>query len=179
MSITTKRGDAGRTQLYSGQEVSKSDPAPRAVGALDEAVSVLGIARSLAEDAALRSRMLFLQQASFVVGSELATHPDNLDRLKQRVDDGFMDELDHLRDDLESETPMPKDFVVPGGTPLAAHLDHARTVFRRCEREAVKLWDAEYLRNPNVLSWLNRVSDYLWLLARQVEGAAVTPREKR
>jgi len=179
MSITTRRGDQGRTQLYSGQDVSKADLPPCAVGALDEAVSVVGIARSLAEREDLRALLLSIQQAAFVVGAELATHPENRDRLAQTVDQAFMEEWDRCRDRLEAEIEMPKDFVVPGGTPVAAHLDHARTVFRRCEREAVRLRDADFLRNPNVLRWLNRMSDLLWLLARREEGAARTPREKR
>jgi len=178
MSITTRRGDTGKTQLYSGQTVSKSDLPPKAVGALDEAVSVLGIARSLAQDPDLHSRILELQRACFVVGSELATHPDCTHRLKERVDEEFLRTLDAERDRLESIVPMPDGFVIPGGNPLAAHLDHARTLFRRCEGIAVEMWEKEFLRNPLVLKWLNRCSDLLWLFARQVEGKAVTPRRE-
>jgi cob(I)alamin adenosyltransferase len=93
------------------------------------------------------------------------------------VDEAFLAEWDRMRDELEAVTPIPKDFVLPGGTPVAAHLDHARTVFRRCEQEATELWDRDFLQNPLVLSWLNRVSDHLWLLARQMEGDAVIPRK--
>lgn len=179
MSITTRRGDAGRTQLYSGQDVSKSDLPPKAVGALDEAVSVLGIARSLATDPDLHDRILELQRACFVVGAELATHPDSVSRLKERVDEEFLSTLDAERDRLEAIVPMPGGFVVPGGTPLAAHLDHARTIFRRCERVSVAMWEAGFLTNPLVLKWLNRASDLLWLFARQVEGDAVVPSRRR
>ncbi|MCC5847902.1 MAG: cob(I)yrinic acid a,c-diamide adenosyltransferase [Verrucomicrobia bacterium] len=179
MSITTRRGDLGRTQLYSGQDVSKSDLPPAAVGALDEAVSVLGIARSLTDDADLHSRILELQRACFRVGAELATHPDSIHRLKERVDAEFLATLDAERDRLEAEVPMPKGFVIPGGTPLAAHLDHARTIFRRCERVAVEMWEIEFLENDLVLKWLNRASDLLWLFARQVEGDHVEPAKIR
>lgn len=175
-SITTRRGDLGRTSLYSGEDVSKSDLPPKAVGALDEAVSVLGIARSMAKgDAVLHQRLLELQRACFVVGAELATHPERVGTLKERVDEEFLGTLDAERDRLEHEVPMPDGFIIPGGTPLAAHLDHARTIFRRCERVAVAMWESEFLRNPLVLKWLNRTSDYLWLLARKVEGHEVTP----
>ncbi|MGA0332473.1 MAG: cob(I)yrinic acid a,c-diamide adenosyltransferase [Kiritimatiellia bacterium] len=177
MSITTRNGDLGRTRLFSGQEISKSDLAPRAYGALDEAVSVLGIARSLSTSEALNEQILFLQHAAFEVGAELATHPDQQKNRRRRVDEAFLDKLDRIRDELEAVTPIPKDFVIPGGNPVAAHLDHARTVFRRCEQEATALWDAEFLQNPLVLTWLNRVSDHLWLLARQMEGDAVIPRK--
>ena len=176
MSITTRRGDAGRTQLYSGQDVSKSDLPPRAGGDLDEAVSVLGIARSLTTDPDLHHRILELQRACFVVGSELATHPDSVQRLKERVDAEFLAALDAERDRLESLVTMPDGFVIPGGTPLAAHLDHARTIFRRCERVAVEMWEAGFLKNALVLQWLNRTSDLMWLFARQVEGSTTVPR---
>lgn len=177
MSITTRNGDKGTTRLFSGEEISKSDLAPRAYGALDEAVSVLGIARSLTDSEALQEQILYLQSASFEVGAELATHPDTQKQMPKRVDEAFVAELDKRRDELEAVTPIPKDFVLPGGTVVAAHLDHARTVFRRCEQESTALWDKNFLQNPNVLVWLNRVSDYLWLLARKMEGDAVIPRK--
>ncbi len=178
MSITTKNGDKGRTRLFSGQEVSKSDLAPRAYGALDEAVSVLGIVRATTDSESLKEQILYIQNAAFEVGAELATHPDDQARKRKRVDEAFMATLDKMRDDLEAVTPMPKGFVLPGGNLVAAHLDHARCVFRRCEQEATALWNADFLHNPLVLTWLNRISDHLWLLARQMEGDAVIPRKK-
>lgn len=177
MSITTRNGDLGRTRLFSGQEISKADLAPRAYGALDEAVSVLGIARAVTDSEALKEQILYIQHAAFEVGAELATHPDDQARKRVRVDAAFMAVLDNMRDQLEAVTPLPKDFVLPGGNLVAAHLDHARCVFRRCEQEATALWDADFLHNPLVLQWLNRVSDHLWLLARQMEGEAVIPRK--
>lgn len=177
MSITTKNGDKGRTRLFSGQEISKSDLAPRAYGALDEAVSVLGIVRALTGSPALKEQVLYLQHAAFEVGAELATHPDDAARMRRRVDEAFMAVLDTMRDELEAVTEMPKDFVLPGGNLVAAHLDQARCVFRRCEQEATALWESGFLKNPLVITWLNRVSDHLWLLARQVEGDAVIPRK--
>lgn len=174
MSITTRNGDKGTTRLFSGEEVSKSHLAPRAYGALDEAMSILGIARSLADSKELNDVLLYLQNTCFEVGADLATHPDSIKEF--RVTDVLMEKLDAVRDDLEEVTPMPKDFVIPGGTVLGAHLDHARTVFRRCEQESVALAEAGGLKNPLVLIWLNRVSDLLWLLARTVEGEQTLPR---
>ena len=176
MSITTRNGDQGKTKLFSGQEVSKSDAAPRAYGALDEAVSILGVARSLAESEGLKEQILWLQTTCFEVGADLATHPESTKHY--RVTPELLAELDQFRDELEANTPMPKDFVIPGGNPIAAHLDHARTVFRRCEQESVGLMDSGFLRNPLTVQWLNRVSDTLWLMARQMEGDAVIPRRK-
>ena len=156
--------------------MSKSDAAPRAYGALDEAVSILGIVRSLAESDGLKEQILWLQTTCFEVGADLATHPESTKR--HRVTPEVMAELDRFRDELESVTPLPKDFVIPGGNQVAAHLDHARTVFRRCEQEAVNLMNEGFLRNPLTVTWLNRVSDTLWLMARQMEGDAVIPRRK-
>lgn len=176
MSITTRTGDQGKTRLFSGEEVSKSDLAPRAYGALDEGVSILGIARSMTESKGLQEQLLWLQNTCFMVGADLATHPDSNKRGRLTQED--LDEMDRFRDALEEVTPLPKDFVIPGGNPVAAHLDHARTVFRRCEQESVALQEAGFLRNPIVIIWLNRVSDALWLMARQMEGDAVIPRRK-
>ena len=176
MSITTRTGDAGKTRLFSGEEVSKADLAPRAYGALDEAVSILGIARSLTDSEGLQEQLLWLQNTCFMVGADLATHPDSNKRGRLTQED--LDEMDRFRDELEKVTPLPKDFVIPGGNPVAAHLDHARTVFRRCEQESVALMEADFLRNPLVIVWLNRVSDALWLMARQMEGDALIPRRK-
>ncbi len=169
-SISTKRGDSGKTYTYSGEQVSKSDSIPRALGALDEVVSVLGIVRSQSEDLVLKELLLDIQRACFVLGSEMATHPDKCDRLQVRVDESFMSLWETRRDELEARVEMPKDFILPGEDPLAAYLDLARCVMRRCEREAVQLVDEGHLQNPLVLAWLNRMSDFLWLLGRDIEG---------
>ena len=174
MSITTRTGDTGKTRLFSGEEISKSDAAPRAYGALDEAVSILGVARSLTESETLAKDILWIQNTCFEAGAELATHPDSLKR--QRVTPEVMAELDRYRDALEARVPPPRDFVLPGGDPVAAHLDHARAVVRRCEQEAVGLLEAGFLRNPLVIQWINRLSDTLWLMAREAEGDAVVRR---
>lgn len=173
MSITTRYGDQGRTQLYSGQDISKADPRTEAVGTLDEAVSVLGIARSVCQREDVLAVLLQLQRDCFVIGSELATAPDARGRLQTRPDEAFLADLDQRRDALEAETRMPGGFVLPGGTQAAAHLDLARCLFRRVERIAVQLWEEKWLDNIILLKWLNRVSDYCWLLARNLEGDAV------
>lgn len=174
MSITTRNGDQGSTRLFSGEKVSKSHLAPRAYGALDEANSILGIVRSQTESKELADLILYLQNTCYEVGGDLATHPDS--GKQPRLTTELMDKLDEIRDEIEAVTEMPKDFVMSGGTVLGAHLDHARTVFRRCEQEAVALSEAGGLNNPLVLTWLNRVSDLMWLLARNVEGEKTLPR---
>ncbi len=169
-SITTKIGDKGTTQLFSGETVSKNAPQTNAYGDLDEVVSLLGIARSFSTDPAMQSRLISLQKRLFVVGAELATSLGHLDGLGQRVDETMLKELEQERDTVEASLPAPKGFILPGGTPAAAHLDLARAVTRRCERRVVGMMEAGLMQNPTLIIWLNRLSDYLWLLARAEEG---------
>lgn len=174
MSITTKVGDRGTTFLFSGEEVPKDSPRTAAYGDLDELVSVLGVARATSRRAEVRGAVLTLQRELFVAGSELATSRSRTRLLKARVDAGMLAELDARRAALERRIVMPKGFILPGGTIAAAHLDHARTLARRLERRVVTLTRKGLVRNPVLLVWLNRLSDYLWLLARREEGRAVT-----
>ncbi|MFH0908665.1 MAG: cob(I)yrinic acid a,c-diamide adenosyltransferase [bacterium] len=175
-SITTKVGDKGTTFLFSGEEVPKNSERTEAYGDLDELVSQLGVARAAASRADTRERVLALQKRLFVVGSELATMPDKLPMLRERVDAKMLAELEAFRVDLESRIKRPPGFVVPGGTLTAAHLDLARTIARRLERKIVGLTRTGELANDVLLVWINRVSDYLWLLARLEEGEATTPK---
>lgn len=172
LSITTRTGDQGTTHLFSGETVSKNSLRTEAYGDLDELVSILGVARSLSTDSDLQATLIRWQRRLFVVGTELATSPDHLDKVPQRVDDGMLQELERERDELEEALPPIKGFILPGGTPVAAQLDLARAVSRRCERKVVGLFEAGLIDNTILLIWLNRLSDYLWLLARHAEGHA-------
>lgn len=174
MSITTKVGDRGTTFLFSGEEVSKDSPRTMAYGDLDELVSVLGLVRAHTRYADVRSAVLDLQRELFIAGSELATSARHAKLLKARVDAARLAQLDARRDALEKRVPMPAGFILPGGTAAAAHLDHARTLARRLERRVVGLRRRKLVNNPVLIIWLNRLSDYLWLLARREEGRAVT-----
>jgi cob(I)alamin adenosyltransferase len=166
--ITTLTGDGGKTRLFSGEEVPKTCRRTEAYGDLDELNAVLGIARLQAEGEA-RDQIFSLQRELFVVGAELATTTGGLDLLPQRADAEMVKRLELLSLDLEKRVTMPRGFVVPGGTPAAAYIDLARTVARRCERKVVALRDEGEIDNPHLLIWFNRLSDYLWLLARFVE----------
>lgn len=178
LSITTKVGDQGTTHLFSGETISKHSSRTNTYGDIDELVSVLGIARSLTVDSALQKTLITLQRSLFIVGTELATSAEHLDALPQRVDAAMLEQLDAERETLEHSLPPIKGFILPGGTPVAAHLDLARTVARRCERRAVGLFEEGFLSNSTLLIWLNRLSDYLWLLARHVEGPAVLMKDE-
>lgn len=176
-SITTRTGDSGTTRLYSGETVSKASARPDAYGAIDELVSQLGVARCYVRLDATRDAVLYVQRTLFRVASELATTAPHLDRLKQRVDAACLAELDARRDALEATITLPNGFIVPGGEPSPAHLDLARAMSRRCERLAVALFESGEITNSVLLVWLNRLSDYLYLLARSEETAPMLVKE--
>ena len=170
VSITTKTGDQGLTRLFSGEQVLKDSPRLEAYGDLDELVSVLGVARHHLQPVHLKEEILFLQRSLFIVGSELATTAKKIDRLKERVDSAMLKTLEEKRTALEELVEIPSGFVVPGNSLAGAHLDVARTVARRCERKIVRLLQEKIVDNEILLIWFNRLSDYLYLLARHAEG---------
>ena len=171
MSITTRQGDEGRTRLFSGETVPKSHPRPSAYGDLDETVSALGLARSLAGVPRVAAELLFIQKTLFLVGSELATSTESLPRLPERLGPAHLEALDRLGAELEGSVRLPPEFVLPGGTPGSAALDLARSIVRRLERAVVALGEGEpaVVANPVLLPFLNRLSDTLFLLARYEE----------
>jgi cob(I)alamin adenosyltransferase len=176
-SITTRTGDQGSTRLFSGEEVPKDSLRTDAYGDADELCSVLGLARATGRDEDVRAAVEQIQRELFIINAELATTPGRLAGLKDRVDDAMLKELDRRREALEAKVKMPAGFVIPGGTVAGAHLDHARTIARRCERKVTGLRRSGDVTNPIVLVWLNRLSDYLWLLARREEGDAMLPKD--
>lgn len=180
MKVYTKRGDDGTTGLLYGGRVSKDDLRTAAYGTVDETVSALGMARAeLSGD--LHDVVLRLQRELFAVAAQLATHVEDWDRLEvgsSRVDDAMVDALDELIDASTERHPLPKGFVVPGGNRPAAALDLARTICRRGEREVVSMRSAELLPDLAPLRYLNRLSDLLYVLAREVEGDHLASREQ-
>ncbi len=173
MSITTKTGDRGTTRLFSGEQVDKCSPRPETYGDLDELISVLGVARLHCQSKGNREALLELQRELFVVGSELATSRVRLDRLKKRIDAERLRAFEARRDALEASIEVPKVFVVPAASLAAAHLDVARTVARRLERKVVGLARAGEIDNEHLLVYVNRISDYLWLMARSEEDESI------
>lgn len=152
-----------------------------AYGDLDELVSVLGVARCQAVRAEVRAEILVLQRDLFSIGAELATALDHVNLLKHRIGPAELAAFEARRAALEAQIEMPDGFIIPGGSGSlgAAHLDHARTIARRLERRTVTLARANLVDNPNLLVWLNRLSDYLWLLARREEGQSLSLNEVR
>ena len=169
--IYTKKGDDGTTSLWYGGRVQKSDPRTEAYGALDEAASALGVARSLCgpDEGELAADILRLQDDLFIAGAELATAPEAADRLADgvsRVTPEMAAELEELIDRYMDRVELPPKFVIPGGTQLSAHLDLARAILRRGERRAAALDGGEGVLSPDLLAFLNRASDAAYALAR-------------
>lgn len=164
-------GDKGKTRLFSGEWVWKDSPRPDAYGDIDELVSCLGVARVCAQTREAQGAILGLQRALFVVGAELAVTPGKARRLARRVGPEMVAILDRRRAALEARVELPHGFIMPGENPGAACLDFARAIARRAERKIVGLARRGQIRNPHLLVWMNRLSDYLWLLARHEEQA--------
>lgn len=172
MRIYTRTGDKGETSLLQGGRVPKDDPRTDAYGTVDEADSVLGLARAEL-GGVFHDAVLQIQRELFVVGAQLASAPDKWDRLEvgvSRVDDAMVSALETRIDELVTAHPLPEEFVVPGGDRAAAAIDLARSVVRRAERAVVRMVREDLLPDETILRYLNRLSDYLFALARAVEG---------
>ena len=171
-SISTKRGDRGETSLLYGGRVSKADPRVEAYGLGDTAVSALGLARAMCEDSWVQDQLLNIQRKLFILNAQLATdssQSESLTRHFNTIDDADVSELDDLLGNLESQVVLPPSFIIPGASQLSAAIDLARTIIRSVERNVVALQNSEPISNPHVLTWLNRLSDCLFMLARYVD----------
>jgi cob(I)alamin adenosyltransferase len=173
VSIATRTGDDGTTALMYGRRVPKSHPRVEACGAVDELNTALGLARASAEDDFVRENLLAVQKDLVVLMGELGVQPDDLERY---VKDGYPPvtpdmtaKLDTLVHEIEAQNISFKGWATPGATKNSATLDVARTVCRRAERRVCALKEAGELRNAEIVIYLNRLGDLLWLFARRVE----------
>lgn len=181
MKVYTKRGDDGTTGLLYGGRVDKDDLRTSAYGTTDEAVSALGLARAALEGE-WHDAVLAIQRELFVLGAQLATDVSHWGKLTDgvsRVTEAMVTDLEARIDALTECYPLPKEFVVPGGSPAGAAIDLARSIVRRAERQAVAMRRADLLPDLAPLHYLNRLSDYLFVLARAVEGGEYVPTRER
>jgi cob(I)alamin adenosyltransferase len=178
VKVYTKRGDDGTTGLLYGGRVDKDDLRTEAYGTVDEACSALGLARAdLVEEVAWHDRVLAVQREMFVLGAQLATHTQHWPQLRDgvsRVTPDMIDAMESAIDELTLEFPLPEEFAVPGQRRAGAAIDLARTIVRRAERTVVSMHRRELLPDDLLVRYLNRLSDYLFVLARSVEGGAYT-----
>src|SRR5881394_3434745 len=174
MSIVTKTGDAGTTGLMYNRRVSKCDPRVDAYGTVDELNAALGLARATAEHEFIRENLLEVQKDLVPLMGELATGIEDLPRyLKEgypRITPQMTARLEKIVGEIEAQNITYQGWATPGATLNSAALDVARTTCRRAERSVCALREANQLPNLEIIVYLNRLSDLLWLFARWVEA---------
>lgn len=172
MKIYTKTGDQGQTGLFGGPRVAKDHARIEAYGTVDELNAALGVARCQTPPDEMGRLLTRIQNELFDLGAELAT-PDASQRDMVKISQSHIEAQEAAIDQFESSLPPLKQFILPGGTPLAAHLHLARTICRRAERRLVTLVASDLTEHsPLTLVYLNRLSDLLFVLARAANAAA-------
>ena len=173
MKIYTKTGDKGTTALYGGNRVSKASARVESYGNIDELNSFIGLAKSEITDEKVLNQLQKIQFDLFTLGSESATPTDKLtlangkSRLTLMISETEIEELENWMDEYETQLEPLQYFILPGGGKSATALHVCRTVCRRAERSLVFLNESEEVR-PELIKYLNRLSDYLFVLARYV-----------
>ncbi|KAB7727134.1 cob(I)yrinic acid a,c-diamide adenosyltransferase [Rudanella paleaurantiibacter] len=182
MKIYTKTGDTGQTSLISGRRVSKADIRIDAYGTVDELNAWIGLVRDQAINASRRDLLKEVQDRLFTVGATLASDPEKTVRKPiPDIDEADITLLEQAMDGMDAELPELRAFVLPGGHESVSYAHLARTVCRRAERLVIALND-ETPVDPLVIQYLNRLSDYLFVLSRkmahelQAEEVAWKPR---
>lgn len=182
MSIATKRGDGGQTSLPGGIRVSKNDLRVECYGTIDELISQMGFARSICDDREVHDLTKQVQRELFKVGSAIGTPPES-SKPAPEVTSEMVQALDDQVHRIEAVSGILGDWSLPGELPGSAAFDVARTVCRRAERLVVRLHETDALPNPQIMAYLNRLSDLLWLMGRLVEvragvDAGLRPKDK-
>lgn len=180
MSIVTRRGDDGTTRLYSGETVSKSDDRVEVVGVIDELLAVLGMARSLSPDSGFASEIRELQLDIVRICEEMscAGSASCLVSIKPIVS-ADVTKIENKISALESEIKLPASFLLPGTTPCASTLEYARSIARRLERRVTVVRRDRGYVSINTAHFLNRISDYIFMLARRAELLAGASFDKK
>jgi cob(I)alamin adenosyltransferase len=174
MSIATKTGDDGSTALMFGRRVSKADPRVESYGAVDELNAALGMVRASVDDDEISASVLSIQKELVTLMGELAVLPEDYIRYGEKgfeyVTAAMVDRLTSLIDHLEKQRRISfKHWATPGACRESAPLDVARTLCRRAERRVVAIQESGTAVNPEVIRYLNRLSDLCWLWARYIE----------
>ena len=172
MKVYTKTGDKGTTSLIGGKRVPKNSLRLESYGTVDELNSCLGMVQCKLQNAALIQELLEIQSRLFDVGGHLATDPEN-DSVKGKicVNEADVQMLEQAIDRMDGEIPPMKYFVLPGGSEAVAFCHLARTICRRAERRILDLADVEPV-DEMVKKYINRLSDYLFILARKLANDA-------
>jgi cob(I)alamin adenosyltransferase len=168
MSIATKRGDGGQTGLAGGIRVSKADLRVESYGTVDELNTFLGFARSICQNAEIKEWTETIQRTLFRLGSALATPPESKKTppVISPEDVAMLTDLVHKIEAIEG---LLSDWSLPGAHPESAAFEVARTVCRRAERNAVRFVENGGTIKPEIIAYLNRLSDVIWLFGRLIE----------
>lgn len=180
MKIYTKKGDKGTTSLLGGQRLPKSDPRIDAYGTIDELNAYIGLIRDQKEIEDLKGFLINVQNQLFLIGSHLAAEPGKSFDYLPDFDEAETKKLEDAMDEMNAKIPEMKNFVLPGGHTLVSFIHIARCVCRRAERGVVALEDSAL--DEGVIRYLNRLSDYLFVLSRFVshwEGVEEVPWKPR
>ena len=167
----TAKGDDGYTGLLGEGRVPKYDPRPEACGTLDEATSVMGLARATINSEHNRTLLLEAQRHLYCIMAELASTPETA-KAFECLSEKQVEWLEAQTDALAAQVTLPREFIVPGDSLPGATLDVARTVVRRAERIAVKLYHNGLTTNQQIVRYLNRLSSLLFVMARHEEALA-------
>lgn len=165
VKLYTKTGDHGETALFGGGRVQKDHQRVAAYGTIDELNSLLGVARAAKPCAEVDDWLDTVQRQLFQLGTDLATPLESAASWVTRVAPEQTQWLEASIDRMTAELEPLRNFILPGGVPAAAHVQLARAVCRRAEREIVALASTDEI-NPNILAYINRLSDWLFTLAR-------------
>lgn len=170
MSIATKHGDSGQTGLAGGTRISKADLRVEAYGSVDELNTALGFARSICTNQQIRDWTEQIQRTLFSVGGALASPAEN--KNAPVITDEQVEHLTGLVHQIESIDGILSDWSIPGAHPESAAYEVARTTCRRAERNVVRLMESGVAVKPELLAYLNRLSDLIWLFGRLIEKTA-------
>lgn len=168
MKIYTKTGDRGTTSLFGGKRVDKNSARIEAYGCVDELNSLIGTVVAVNPQTDVSKKLIRVQSELFVLGTDLAT-PSEVKIKIQRIAKGFVARLEKEIDLMQKELPALRNFILPGGSVFGSQIHLVRAVARRTERTIVALSVVEKL-NPNVLTYINRLSDWLFVLARYINS---------
>ena len=171
MKIYTRTGDGGDTSLFGGQRVPKDAQRIDAYGTVDELNSLIGLVRADNRDPEIDGIMEQIQNELFELGADLATPRSVEKRQIKRIESKDVNELEKIIDALEVHLKPLRSFILPGGSPVAARIHFARTVCRRAERAVVRLSRNEDI-GETVITYLNRLSDLLFILSRYANQKA-------
>ena len=167
MKIYTKKGDAGKTGLIGGTRVSKHALRIDSYGTVDELKSYIGVVRDYDIDETYKKQLIEIQDRLFTIGSSLASDPE---KSKMKIPDLLAADVELLEtwmDEMDAMLPEMRFFVLPGGNHAVSFCHVARCVCRRAERLVVELAESDFVA-PLVLSYMNRLSDYLFVLSRKI-----------